>query len=108
MTQISYELGKNYFTIKVEGHADRKPGEDENLCCAAISTLTQTTLQMLYEMEESKELKNLSYVRESGNIRIHARGRGSQSRKLQHYAQMMVTGLAMIACRYPYTVKFVG
>ena len=108
MTQVSYELDKNFFSISLEGHATKLPWEDENLCCAAISAMTQTTLQVLYDMEQSKELKRLEYEMEPGKMRIHAKGRGKRSRKLRHHAQMLITGLELIAERYPYAIQFVG
>lgn len=47
MTTVSLAIKPSRIEITVSGHADRDPGEDANLVCTAISTLTQTLRQSL-------------------------------------------------------------
>lgn len=106
MTKIRHKLGKNYFAIEAKGHAGvTEQGED--VCCA-VSTLMQTALQVLLDMQYHEELETLHYHIESGDMYLFANGKGWNSRKLKHCAEQLLTGLRLIEKKYPEHVQFVG
>lgn len=55
----------NALGMQVEGHAPRKPGDKENLICAAVSAMTQTCRDALREVG-GMELSDM--VEERGRI----------------------------------------
>lgn len=106
MTKISIKTGKSYFILRAEGHADREPGTDENLICAAVSILVQTLAEALMEREE--DMKALRIRLEPGDAVVSCLCDEVDSPWCQSMFGFAETGCRLIAERYPESVEVIG
>lgn len=90
MTQFSYKVKGNEFTLDVKGHAGyAEYGND--IICSAISILVQTLDYHIREVAEQYKVH-----KESGNVHIWAKGREAIAA-----ADTIYTGLDMLSADYP-------
>lgn len=69
MTKVIIKTDPGRYDITITGHAEKINEGEGNILCAAVSTLAQTLLQMVRDMEDQNRLKH-SEMLSDGRIRV--------------------------------------
>jgi len=98
MTQITVIKDKNGLTasFKVVGHSGYA-AEGEDIVCAGISSIVQTTLLGLIKFLPEKP----RIVHEKGNVECHITETCKTLRETEILIETMLAGLSEIAAMYP-------
>lgn len=101
MTTVSFEYDGNTRKIEITGHADyAEIGKD--IVCAAISTLSQTYMFYIKELESRKKATLDSLIISEGHFKIYST---SKSPEADAAFDMLLCGLRSISDNYPDNLK---
>lgn len=103
MTKIYLSENDTGFHFKAAGHADKRAGEDVNLCCAGESMLTQAVLKACGDMAEEGMLIGFDYKKQSGeiSIKIECCDTPECRGELAGIKRTLKAGLELLSERYP-------
>ena len=96
-----------HMTLELDGHAGSAPyGKD--IVCAAISILTQSLVNALADLQVKEGMTAVHWrgSAEEGKLRIQADVCWANLSLVRGYFMVAVTGLRMIADKYPEYIKF--
>ena len=104
MIRIRYDREGDEHTLTASGHAGAESyGRD--IVCAAVSALVYTLAQAMGDAEEDGRLTEFSYTLDSGDAVIRATPADFAQESVDAAVETVVTGLRMIAERYPEFVR---
>lgn len=101
------KMNWKHMTLELDGHAGSAPyGKD--IVCAAISILTQSLVNALADLQVQYNMAGIDWSgsAEEGKLKIRARVCWANLSLVRGYFEVTVTGLRMIAEKYPEYINF--
>ncbi len=106
MTKIMIVVNDDTYDICVNGHADKINEGEGNLLCSAVSTLTQTLLQKVRDMEEDGLLTHRENISD-GRVRIICKAKKNRE-YIRGVLQTIETGFLLLQNGYKKNILVVG
>ena len=106
MTKVIIKTEPGRYDITITGHAEKINEEEGNILCAALSTLAQTLLQMVRDMEDENRLKHSEKLSD-GRIRVICTYQ-SQDRYIEGVFRTIETGFLLLQNGYKKNISVVG
>lgn len=104
MTEIRYSKGKN-FKLEISGHCGFSL-DGKDIVCSAVSILVETLVNRLEDLPESQFKKPIKIEKTAGQLYIKASPKSEINEQIEHWFDLIVYGLKLVAYNYPSYVKF--
>ena len=101
MTRIELSFDGSTMRLKAAGHAGKSANEDINLCCAGLSMLIQTAIELVQRYAEAGIIEEMNVRNESGRAELKAKAYNADKEKLQTLYDYLRAGFDLIKSRYP-------